>query len=309
MFTDLLIAACSLFFMMLMGFYLRKRHIVDERFGRQLAGLVTNVVLPCAIIQYMAIDASKEELQAGSRMIVFGCAISAILFFIGYTVYRISGRSDIGKVMWAGTLGTNVSLYGYPVVESIFGSEGLFLYTMMLIPVRVVSYIMVERVLQSGDLAQKRKLSLKDFYSPLLVYLAIGLIICFGHLKVPALFASTIKSVSGALTPMGMMLCGFTLADADFRSLLKDKQVYFFCVVKFIICPVVAFVLTKVMGANYMQALLVILFTCFPVGSVVNTYAIKNNCAPVQASAYTAFTTLISLCIVPVAVFLSTLIM
>lgn len=292
--------------MMMMGVYLRKKGIAKDGFGKQLAGLITTVILPCAIIKYMSVEATTEQLKIGLFIILLGTVTAICIFFIGHTVYRLNGKTALGRVMWAGTLGTNVSLFGYPVVEALFGAEGMFFYNLMLIPIRIITYTMMDFVMVSDERFDELKtFKLKNLYSPLLLYLFIGMAIGFFHIHLPVVLTSTINTVAGALTPMGMMLCGFTIADADWKTLFKDKWIYIFCCVKFIACPVVAIIVAKLMGANPMQAQLLILFSCFPIGSVVNSFAVKNDCVPVQASAYTAFTTLVSLGIVPIAVVIS----
>lgn len=306
MFVDLLSSVGSLFIIMMMGVYLRRRKIAGEYFAKQFAELITTVVLPCAIIKYMSPEISQEQISIGIHMLILGAAVGIATFAIGYVLYRASGRTALGRIMWAGTTGTNLALFGYPVVESLFGNEGMFYYNIMLIPIRIIIYTMLSRVLVSDEKrGEFKKHRVKSLCSSPLLYLVIGIAIGYFHIQLPRLISLTIGTVSAALTPMGMILCGFTIADVEWSGLFSNKWVYIFSFAKFVLCPLAAVLIAVVSRANYMQSQLLILFASFPISSVVNAYAVKNDCAPVQSSAFTALTTLLALFVVPFAILIS----
>ncbi len=104
-----------------LGYILKKGNILTEEIGKNLSRVVINVTLPGLIlntIPYIELD--------GSMIIapVCGFIFSLIMAFVASKVFKNEERKLKG-VAELNTLGFNVGLFAYPIIEGLFGVDGL----------------------------------------------------------------------------------------------------------------------------------------------------------------------------------------
>ena len=92
----------------------------------------------------------------------------AVLFVVGYIAKHLTRNRVEGKVAIYGMLTTNFTFFGMPLVEALFGNEGIFYYTILITLARVVYYGLPAYLLGDGTKGSVREL-LHQFLSPVML--------------------------------------------------------------------------------------------------------------------------------------------
>ena len=117
--------------------FFRKRNLLPHDFQKGLADLIIYLILPCNILHSFFTDQGKHILSRGREI-----WIVALLTQIACYIFARTALSGIPKerrsVMQYGTICSNAGFIGTPIVQGLYGAEGLLLSAVYLIPPRVV---------------------------------------------------------------------------------------------------------------------------------------------------------------------------
>ena len=107
----------------IIGYTLKRAHIVDkEGTGKGLARIIFNVTLPSVILQTL----TKIKMDAAMVAMPFlAFLISGIVYAIAMVEHRkIGDKMKRGQLVMM-SLGYNVGNFAYPLIQGVFGSDGL----------------------------------------------------------------------------------------------------------------------------------------------------------------------------------------
>lgn len=105
----------------LIGYLIKRAGIIKESDGEGLGKIIINVTLPSLIL----VKISNIDLYPDLFFLVIVCiGYSVLIAFISSKIFRREDRSARGVLIMT-TLGFNIGLFAYPLIEGIFGAEGL----------------------------------------------------------------------------------------------------------------------------------------------------------------------------------------
>ena len=117
-----------LFFLLMIGFTIRRLEIVDQHLNDNLTNLIIYVTLPALIINSMNYDFSLERLSQLGMALVSAVFIFLIMISVSWLVSaRLGSDKDEVSIYRFILIFANVGLMGYAVVEGMFGREGVCL--------------------------------------------------------------------------------------------------------------------------------------------------------------------------------------
>ena len=129
-FTQVLI----LFILILIGYFIRYRNLIDKSFTSKLSNLVLSIFLPALIINSMQINFEPSIINKIIIIILLSFITYLISYLIAYSLkFIFKSDKDIGVYQYA-VMFSNVGFMGYPVVQSIFGSDALFYASIFNLP-------------------------------------------------------------------------------------------------------------------------------------------------------------------------------
>ena len=104
------------------GYFLRRIGLADVDVGKSLLKVLFNATLPSVLL--LSIFSVTFDAQSAA---VSACALGqAIVLFIAHLAFRGKGRPPKELALLAGScVGVNLGTFCYPLVESVWGSEGL----------------------------------------------------------------------------------------------------------------------------------------------------------------------------------------
>ena len=271
--------AIQLILMIGIGLFAVKTRIVGENFEKQLTALIMKIILPCMIVKSMMGAFSLDELKHCGQLVVIAIALWAVTFGLAQLVYRFMGKTPSARIMRFSMLYTNFTFVGIPVIESLYGSTGVFYFVVFLVPYRMVYYSSAEPLLSPPGLMRTERTlkdKLKGLFSAPVVAVFVGLILYLTQLQLPTPVTGVIQSLGSCASPLGMLLCGMSLGKYPIRRLLRPR--YFWVpLVRNLLLPAVILALTVLIGLERELAQVVVMFTALPVASLTAAFTIQYD--------------------------------
>ncbi|MBM4763393.1 AEC family transporter [Bacillus sp. B15-48] len=207
------------------GYLFKKFHILKEQDGEVISRIVFNITLPALII----VSLSSVEIEAKLIMIpfiviFFGLITTLVAFFL----FKNEKKELKGSMMMLST-GYNVGLFAFPLVEAIWGAEGLLYFGMFDVGnsflVFGLSYILGSYYSKEGLSLKPREILRKFSKSiPLMTYIIMS-ILNFSNIHLPNFFIDVASILSQANMPLSLILLGiylnFTLEKGSARPTVK----------------------------------------------------------------------------------------
>lgn len=296
--------AIQLILMVGVGFFAVKAKIVAEHFEKQLTALIMKIILPCMIVKSMMGAFSWDELKHCGQLVVIAIVLWAVTFGLAQLVFRLMGKTPSARIMRFSMMYTNFTFVGIPVIESLYGSTGVFYFVVFLVPYRMVYYSSAEPLLSPPGLQRKERTlkdKLKGWFSVPVVAVFVGLILYLTQLQLPAPVTGVINSLGSCASPLGMLLCGMSLGKYPIRSLLRPK--YFWVpLVRNLLLPALILSLAVLIGLERELAQVVVMFTALPVASLIAAFTIQydpNQETQFEAAAAVLLSTILACVTIP----------
>ena len=215
-------------------------------------------------------DGVQHGVLTDSGFILIVCLIIfAILLLISFPFAKMIRLSRSKQYLTVYALSqSNTGFIGLPVIKALYGSEAIFFAAIVELINDVLIFTIGIMMIQMSAGANL-KVNFKQFLSPGLIGVIIGLILFLLRIELPGVLAGSIEMIGNATTPLTMFVIGFQLGGLKIKDVVSDWQVYAVCFMKLIIVPLISLVLLKlwVGELTLLEKILIIEFA-MPVASV-----------------------------------------
>ncbi|MET1995667.1 AEC family transporter [Enterococcus faecium] len=284
-----------LLFYIIIGVILGKNGLEDTGLD-SFSLLLTNIALPCAILNSFQVPFTKENALLFAKTIVI-----ALLFFFGLFLLSILSANVLRipsqkRNVWIGC-GTfsSVLFIGIPIVEALFGSKGLI----VLVALNTIGNIFLFGFGES-IFAGRLLVNIKHiFRSPAILAALLGLLFFVVGFSLPDVLLVPIQNLAGFTSPLSMIINGALLSKTLSLKLFTNKDTLLFCFVRLIIFPIVIFFIFNLFIRDPFFMKLIILVACMPSGAVNSVFAEKYNSQGSLASNYIIVSTLCCIVTIP----------
>lgn len=295
MFTIISNQIMKMFLILILGFFCYRIKLIDHQGNKTLSNLLLMVVNPLLIFD--------SFLQKFTPEILRGFLIAILLGFLSHFVGIAAGSLFFSKksspdynVEQFSCVYSNCGFMGIPLVNSIFGSQGVIYLTAYMLAFNVLSWTH-GLFLITGNASPKQMK--KGLTSPAMIGTLMGLVLFLTQLKLPSLLADTIDYITAMNTPMAMMIAGISLAETDFLGALKNKRLYLVSAVKLLLLPLVMLGIFSLLPADSTVLCTILIATACPAATTCTMFALRYNANYQYASEIFAFSTILSLATIP----------
>lgn len=296
----------QLFLIMGVGYFIYKVGIMDADFNKKLTNFVLKVTLPCMIIA--SVFDISEDRDINKILMAFAAAIVmyVVLPVIGMIVAKIirCKPEDTGIYVFM-TIYSNVSFMGFPVIESVFGSEALIYAAIFCMIFNVTCFSIGVKVINYPEKTDK-KISAKDvFLHPGVWSAVVAIIIYFVNPPLPVVLTGPISSIGKVTSALAMLLMGASLAKIPIKQVFTDVKPYLFIALKQVLIPILAWPLISrvITDRNILGVMLVML--AMPVANMVVMFAIEYDRDEETAAKNVFLSTLFSIVLLPLVLALT----
>ena len=218
-------AVLPVFLIIALGFFVRRRGMLDEHSLSKFNSVAFHVFLPVQIFRnvYDAPFGTVFDLKLVLFTLAGHLFVGALALLMAHLT---EPRRDRRGVMAQGMFRGNYVLLGIPLIEALFGSDGTGLASLMIavnIPLyNVLSVFFLE--LYAEKEVNVRKMLRDIALNPLIDATVIALIVKALRLPVYALppLASVIKSLGAVATPLCLFILGGSFAPAGIGDYAKS---------------------------------------------------------------------------------------
>ncbi len=289
----------------LLGLFLRKKRVIDERTQGSLSDILLRAVLPFTIISSSQHEYSMDTVKsiiavAGAAILYYLCTLVVLRLLVFKT--KIEAQE---KVVFVNTaVFANTGFVGFPLMLSLFGDKGLLLGSIYNLMYNLFFYT------YGATLYSNRKGEIKQILFNPVSIASIGAIVLFViPWRMPAFILDTINIVGNMTVPLSMIILGSTLATIDVKKLFTDYKSYIVSALRLIIFPLLMLVaiviVRKFVWVSPETAVTLVLMTALPCGTMNVIYAEKYNCAPKFAARTVVMSLFLMSITLPLMLFLS----
>ena len=289
----------SLFFIMVVGYVLRKRNVFDEEANVRFTRLIIYVSLPAQIIK--AFVANQGIVSNGEVILMFGISLVAyLLYAIVGVLFIIMVRVPADKrstylfMMMFG----NVGFMGFPLTEALLGEEALIYAVIFNVIFNLLVYSF--GILMIGKKEEKFQFPIKKLLNMPLISAVLSIILYFGKIQFPEVLVKSLDFMGNITTPVAMLILGSTIAGMPWKELFDEWRIYVFTGFKLLIIPILVIGILKLVPTlNPLIRGSLILLSATPVATNSTMLAIEYGGDIRLTSKGIFFTTLLCMLTIP----------
>jgi predicted permease len=224
-----------LFVFMLIGFLTRRKNLAPKELSPVLSSLLVNVFLPALNFDVFVSRVTLESLKEKSAFVLLGTVMVVVgVIVAGFLAKRFTKNQRTAEVYAYSFAIANFGYLGYPLVEAVFGGDGLFSMMMYCIPYTVCSFTWGMYTMNPN-----KELNLKKLITPVNVAIVLGILVGLSGIQMPKVVSTIMTDAGNCMAPCAMILTGFVLAENSLGEVFRDKKMYLASLVRLIMIPAV----------------------------------------------------------------------
>lgn len=285
-----------MFFLMAIGFLLRKRQFFKDDHLQTLSFLLLNLIMPFTLFFAFMRDFSVS--LGLNLLITFGLGIvcSVVAVLVPSFIFKRSQGVEIFTVAFS-----NVSFMGIPLVIGLLGQEYVFYMAAYIAVFNLFVWTFGVYFLTQDKVQMSFR---KVIFNPNIMAIIVGILFFLSPWKPFPFMLRGISAVGNMSTPVSMLVIGAFLADCDFVLVLKRGSAWLVALLRLLIAPMVsALLLWWVPRELNAIKLLVMIAACTPSATSAAMMCKVYGKDHVYASSLVSLTTILSFMTMPLIVY------
>ncbi len=309
----------KLFIILCLGFALARLELLDLHTKQKLTKILLYVTTPL-----MMIDAFYDRMKMQDQQDSNGTVSVGMLFVYAFAFYLIlillsllltalirPPKPDRRLYIFMTVFG-NVGFMGFPLVQSVYGTEGLFYAAIVNSVFNIFVYtfgvVLMGRAGDAEDASLNKRLHAipwkKLLLTPAVIGTAVGILIFVFRIHLPALIADTCGTLGDLTSPLAMLVVGANLSGMKIKDVLTNMRMNVYVLLRQIALPLLFWLLIKRLVMHPVLAPTLLLMSCMPVANTTALFATEYNGNEKLASQGIFLTTLFSLVSFPLIIWI-----
>jgi len=287
----------TLFALMLIGAWLKRRGIVNENGRRCLTDLCINVVLPCNIFQSYLVKYDPELLKSGALLLAASVLMQVPCLAINAFLYNRCPPQR-KSVLQFSTIVPNSGFLGNPIAEGIYGAAGVMRASFFLLPMRIMMWSVGMAYFTAGEKTDRRKVIRNVLTHPCLVAVYLGLLCMVTQVRLPRVLTETVRYVSACNSALSLFIVGMVLADGKPAEIFR-RDTLGISALRLVLLPGIMFGIGRLLGLDTMSLGVSVLMIGMPAGALSAVFAARYGADAPFATRSVVVTTLLSMLTLP----------
>ncbi len=257
-------AILSSLFIIVLGYYCRRKNIFSEGVAKILTMVVLTVSLPALAYRSFMQDIDAQKLQLGMNVLIIGILIYIFLIIISKPLF-IRYKGDEQDTMRVLSIFGSTTFFGIPIVVAVYGANGALYASIFNIGYRIFlysyAYIKMSGLKMTGENIKTM------FLNPIVVATFLGLAVWVFQDSLPQVLISSTDAKTGEITqtgyaflrvdktlpwfhqaltylanltsPLAWLAIGSTLGAVNVKEAVSDKSAWYYVVIKLLVIPVI----------------------------------------------------------------------
>lgn len=263
-----------IFFLLIMGFLLHRKDIINDEYVQRTTRLVFNFLLPGKLFA----DIAQTDLQAAfngsyAAAAFTGCILQfAISWIIGDLVCREKEKQS--AFSHAGFRG-NFAYVGLALLQNIYGGpipETVVITALVLTMYNILGTILMTVKMSRGSV-NIRNIVVSILKNPMIIGIVAALPFAYFHVELPFVVTKSLSYMQDTAGPLALLAVGASLRPDALRG--DIKLVVAAALNKLIVSPVVWLAACVIFGVTGRQLVVAVIAGCLP--TAVNCYIVTKR--------------------------------
>ncbi len=292
-----------LFFLILTGIVVVKTGILQLENKKILSNLLVQLVVPAMILNSYMMEFDPEIVGNLGKALGYSTLFLLVGIVITFLITALlPGTGGNLPILRFGTMFSNAAYMGFPLIQAIFGEEGLMYasvyVTMFNILLWTIGYAVV-----SGQ-PDIKKVAKSVLTNPVLYAVVLGLVIYLCRIPVPSVIQLPLSYIGNMNTPMSMLLTGMLIAGVtDWRKLF-NRQNGLALLLRMVVTPACCLGLCYLFSLHGIVVAVALLLEACPCAAITSVFAVQFGHDEDLAAGMVVCSTVISIVTLPVMAFL-----
>lgn len=243
-FNTILFQVLALFVMMGVGLFARKMGYMSDETKKGMTDILIKIVTPAVVISSFSKTFEQEKMTNAWIVLCGAIIMHLILCAFSFVLFK-NETKDKRAVLRFGTIFGNFGFMGLPVLQSLFGSDGVFYGAMFHAAFYFFSWTFGVSLFVKP---QSTKETLKQIFNAPFVSVVVGVIMYLSPFRLPNFLQNVVDSFGNMNTPLSMMIVGSIFADVKLKEVFSEKKIYIAAAIRLIGAPTLAMLI--VLGLN-----------------------------------------------------------
>jgi len=307
-FSAVLIVLFKLFFLLLLGFFLFRRHILDEHANKAISALIVNATSPALVLGSLSATGATSRGEV-LKLVFFGIGLYILLPLTAWLTVKLfkvdpKKRGTMQLLLVFG----NTGFMAIPILQTLYGDVAVFYCNILNLPFNLMIFTYGVYMLQlssAQSTAEGSKFSLKGpalrkmLLTPGIICSVLALLLYFTNIQLPKVLSETFLFIGNVTPPLSMLLIGSVLAEYPLKSMFSDLKIDLILVLKLLFFPVLVLVLSRLIFTDPVMIGINTLTFAMPCASMCVILSKEHGGDSQTASSGVVFTTVLSLLTIP----------
>lgn len=290
----------TMFFILVLAFICYKGKILKEGSNKVLSDVLLHLINPILIFVSYQTDFEPAMLQ-GLGIAFIMAVLSHLVFLLLAKLLVPANHNKRFLEERCSLIYTNCGFFGIPLVNGIFGAEGVLYLTAY---VTIFNLLIWTHCVSVFSGKTDLKSVLKVLKSPTILAIIIGLPMLIFQIRLPELILRPLEMIEEMNTPIAMLVAGISIAQSDLGKLVKNFRLFFICFLKMLVFPLISMVILKVLFGSTMVSQIIMIAGACPSATMVTMFALEEKRDATYCSEIFALTTLLSAATIPLMIYI-----
>lgn len=251
-----------------LGFLLKHFHFITEKEGKTMSKFLMHTTFPALMI----ISTARVRLEPTLFLIPLFAIILGSFMLIIALFWFSNYENALRGVLTMGVGGFNTGLFGFPIIEGLFGKEALVFAIMFDIGNTIIVFGAIYTIGSYFSPNKKAQTGLKPILKkvlslPPVLGLLLGLIINISTIQLPAICFDFLEILAKANKPLVLLLMGIYLSfELNKKLMVAISKVL---VIRYSIGLLVVMAIYLLFDGNPMMRNVLMICTLLPVGLTI----------------------------------------
>lgn len=287
---------CPIFFIALLGFYLKKKGFITEEYNQRSSDMLFKYFMP--IMLFYQVYKSDFLSAVDLKMFLFIYASTFTVVFVPWVIGSkfIKEKATLGSFV-QGIFRNNYAIIAVSLNVALFGQAAMTKSAFLLAIVVPLYNLLAVLVLTVCSADPTVKKSPKDIFigiitNHIIIAISIGIIFSINKIPVPSYIDNSLSMMSGITAPLAVLMIG---ASMDFEKLKgKISLTVIASVCKTIVMPIIFVPIGYMIGFRGLDIGMIFLFFTTPAAANSYIMARSMKCDDELAGSIVMLTTLMS---------------
>ena len=287
-----------LFLIIIIGYICSKAGIINKETRGQLAKLILFVTLPALVLVSFQMEFSASMLNRAVYVFIFAILVHSISAVAGHFFYRTM-KEDRQKVMKFVMVFSNCAFMGFPVLEALYGSKGIFLGSIYGV---IFNFFLWTYGLMVFTGKRDFHTIKKALMNPGTISVVVGFILFLLSVKLPGPLFDMTEMVGHITMPLSMIIIGSVLADTKIRHTFSGIHIYLASFIRLIAIPVICMIVLKLLGFDSQLLGICVILVAMPAAVNTAIFSELHGGDEVLSSRIIVLSTLLSAVTIPLLI-------